>query len=269
MKKWRFLFQFCSLLLVSLIIYYISSFNSRQKDNRVYGAYPPPGGSITKIMGDLPYRVNLPMIINNPTPTTVEPPPSSLSYYISENSYQKLYNLGCNEGMFNRSDALVLLDFGSPWNDGTNYGTTLLWYGDTPRRATIADIEIMVKGYLTGYHSCRSATGSSHLTLGIGTSNNGAYIISEHGKQWAGLTLNVYNWIESPPSWKDHMTVVSAIDIELDWASPSITKQWVEAYNGVSGRKDYYNYGTCEGCPTKTDNIAPNNGWTKDDIWYV
>lgn len=132
-----------------------------------------------------------------------------------------------------------------------------------------SDIEYAVKGFISGYHSCNS--NGSHITIAVGTSNSGDNVSYEHGQAWGEMIKRLDGWIKSPPSWGDTIEVVAAIDIEPSWNTSNTTLSWIDGYDSVSGRKTYYNVGTCDSCPYRdhTDWTPAGYSWSLDQIWYV
>jgi hypothetical protein len=181
---------------------------------------------------------------------------------------------------------LVILDFGQPWGEGSQYGTLLL---QEPQYnlASTNDIIVYVKNFISGYMAC--SDGVSTIDVGIGTSNFALYrdgvctslswFCTEekaynHGKAWAAMVNTVNNWVIQN-NYASLVTVSGANDIELSWNTAKITIAWVDGFN--DGNNDangndkfvFYNYGACEGCPTR---LAPNTNpdlvfdWT---LFYV
>ncbi len=202
----------------------------------------------------------------------------SRNYYMDTVNETRLYNLGqqeCEKTPYGE-DIVVVLDFGPPIRIGSSYGTQL-FHTRTP--VTTQQIYDAVVDYLRGFHVCKSATGDQeyHLTISIGTNNNDDLggLIREHGQAWADLVNDVNDWIESPPSWAQWLTARGGIDIELSppFAGPVATREWIAGYISAwqVGTSFYYDYGTCEDCPTTIGAQCPqmHQGWTCEDVWYI
>jgi hypothetical protein len=204
-----------------------------------------------------------------------DPPLSTVSYDMGYNeeyphnlNWDKLYNLGCNQGISTPSDftGYSILNFGEPWQEGTIYSTKLF---DRPYFSFIsfAEIDSLSIAFLHGYLDC--APDSSRLILAIGTSNYGPNVSYEHGEALAQVINNIVNWIETPPSYEAKIGVVGAIDNELDWNEPSDSFNWRNGYIYNSSRFYLY-FGDCAGCPTqKYFYWLPDNNWTIDDVYQM
>lgn len=184
----------------------------------------------------------------------------------------KLYYMGRDEGTVTPAgeDIVVILDFGPPWTNGTDYGTRLFV---THEYVTTAQIYDAVTWYLTGFYE--TSPDDAHLMLSIGTNNNPNFggLTWEHGVAWAGLVHDVYVWITSDPSWADRLGVRGGTDVEpgFDPNGPSRTRAWVDGYaSAYTDYLFYYDYGTCDSCPySGCLNCIPPTPWVLDDIWYV
>lgn len=275
MKKYHIL-RFLIMVIVAFSIYFFSSQSTSSNGNSAFAAYPPPQQIQNINLKGLPFSILLPIIYSTEQITNPLPPPSTLSRYVQSLDYNSFYQLGCTEGSAGRDDPFVILNFGDPRRDDSTspptFGTYLKVYYTTIT-ASIDQIENDVYGYIRGYHSCYQV--GKRITLAVGTTNgkyfsNQNYVDNAHGAKWAEMIARIDTWIKNPTSWEDHVSIAGAIDIELPWNSAAITKAWVNGYEGTIGRKNYYNYGTCDSCPSDTyPNIAPSNGWSLDDIWYV
>jgi hypothetical protein len=216
---------------------------------------------------DPDYKIMLPVILMPPPPA----PPYSISRYISTTDDSTMENLGRSEGERGITNAIVILNFGSPYVDDLEdpqiYGTYLFDYTSTP---SIFQIEGAVKKFLYGYHS--TAPANTFITVAIGTSNSGnsLYLSGQHGIKWAEMVNRIESWIKSSPSWEYQMEVAGAIDIEPAYNTAADTKPWAEAYDSVNTML-LYNFGSCDSCPyrDRTDWTPEPFGWSLDDIWYV
>jgi hypothetical protein len=213
------------------------------------------------------WRVYLPVILKN------FPPPATTSRYMYTTDSNALYTWGCNQGSAGENGVIVL-DFGKPEQSGSTYGASLFGFGF---RST-AQIETAVKQFLRGYWDCSPS--GAYIVLAIGTSNCGppvcgpSAVNNAHGQAWAQMVNNVATWISLPPSYASKMSVAGANDIEMDFNTSTNTRAWVDGYDAVNNWP-YYNFGDCAGCPYVLPSgggcpsCTPNNGWTKDDVWYV
>lgn len=212
----------------------------------------------------------LPLVFKPPLPAP--PEHFSTSWYVTMYSMNSLYNKGLAAGELTklrpgRQDQLVILDFGQPWGKNNQYGTLLLLEsrkdsdGDWLLTST-AQIETAVRNYITGF--IVNNDGESKLDIGIGTTNfnlsyyqtriclSGFFCGTEepykHGKAWALMVKNVYNWVVEQ-GYANQVSIAGAIDIELSWNSPTVSHAWANGFNDYDqGVYIYYNFGTCEGC---------------------
>lgn len=185
--------------------------------------------------------------------------PQTTSRYMTTVDSVTLFNLGCAQTY---QSGLLILDFGSPRYNGTDYGTSLF-----QGFAAISSIESAVRYFLNGYYVCG---GGGFMTVAVGTTSHGSQVTSEHGAAWGEMMTRLNNYISN---YRDRLAVVGAIDIEpggvpnTGWSSPTVTRAWVDGYSSTSPVR-YYNYGSADGCQT-TGTSPCNNGWTPEDLWYV
>lgn len=213
------------------------------------------------------WRAYLPIVLKNfpPSPTT--------SRYMYTTDSNALYTWGCNQGSAGES-GVVVLDFGKPEQSGSTYGASLFGYGF---RST-AQIENAVEQFLRGYWDCSPS--GAFIVVAVGTSNCGppvcgpSAVNNAHGQAWAQMVNNIATWISAPPSYASKEDIAGANDIELDFNTSTNTRAWVDGYDSVNNRF-YYNFGDCAGCPyvvpggSSCPGCTPNNGWTREDVWYV
>ncbi|MHB8455881.1 MAG: hypothetical protein ACYDDO_14575 [Acidiferrobacterales bacterium] len=183
--------------------------------------------------------------------------PQSTSRYMSTTDPTTLFNLGCAQ---TNQVGVMILDFGQPWYNGTEYGTL---FPVTLSFASIPAIETAVKYFLNGYYVCG---GTGHLTVGIGTNNYGTGTTYAHGQAWGQMMTQLDAYVAGIPTFSNHVSVVGASDIELAWNSPTVSRAWVDGYSSTSS-VSYYNYGDAQGCPPAGTSCT--NGWTQQDVWYV
>ncbi len=191
--------------------------------------------------------------------------PQTTSRYMQTVNPTTLYNLGCSQ---TNQRGVLVLNFGAPRYNGTDYGTTLYQAsGFTP----ILDIETAMRAFLDGYYYCNGRPGNGVMTVAVGTTSFGSQVTSAHGVAWGQMLARLNAFVSGPPYLGDRLSVAGAIDIELDvrrgWATPANARAWVDGYASTSP-VSYYNYGDAQGCPTA--GIGPcSNGWAQEDVWYV
>ncbi len=218
----------------------------------------------------------LPVVMNN---TPVPQPTPFLwtnSYYITSIEPDKMYNLGCDLGTRDAitdgiQDSLVILDFGSPTNKNGELGASLL--SSNPTATTT--LALAVETYAKGYYDCTAGDYSSHLTIGIGTTNyqlsggtgwTGA-VTRDHGHAWTWMVNAVNDYIIQQ-GYSSQVSVVGANDLEVSFNTPANTIPWIDAYDDWN-LYPLIDFGDLAGCPTR---LRPDwtcgNGWTMDNVWY-
>lgn len=205
-------------------------------------------------------------------------PPYTTSWYMKTVDATTLYNMGCALGTHDKNtpgtqDNVVILDYGQPWVQNSTYGTLMWKTGGGTQFVTTTQIANAAEQFGKGYWVCTgSADTTSQLYLAIGTSNYGGYVNSGHGTAWAQMVNLVNSWF-STYGYTSQVKARGAIDIELEWNSPSVTRTWVDGYTSA-WQYPFYNFGDASGCPSPT---YPNwdcgtsqyPGWTSEDVWYV
>lgn len=185
--------------------------------------------------------------------------PQTTARYMQSVDPVTFFNLGCTQ---TNQSGVVILDFGQPWFDGTNYGSKL---PDSLEFVSISDIESAVRYFLNGYYICG---GKGFMTVAVGTNNYGTVNTNfAHGQAWGQMLARLNSYISGPPSLRDRLAVVGAIDIEIGWNTPTNSRAWVDGYASASP-VNYYNYGDAQGCPTAGTGSC-DFGWTQEDVWYV
>jgi hypothetical protein len=185
-----------------------------------------------------------------------------------------LYNLGCAQGLSstNNTNIVVVLDFGQPAFDGTNYGANLLTKFSPPYDfVTVGTVLFVSEGFVYGFYNCSPS--NAHLTLALGLNNTGGNQVNyNHGVAWAQLVNSLNNWITSPPSYGTKVTAKGGMDIEAAYNTAANTLSWVDGYSSAytAGTSYYYDFGSCDSCPyTQCPTCQPLNHWTLEDIWSV
>jgi len=225
-----------------------------------------------------------PTVTRTPWPTftpTPTPGPTpfiySTSHYVQSLSSLALADLGCQLGERDRTTpdaqtSIVVLDFGQPYGEDGAYGVKLF---SVYTFVTTSQIQTAARAFATGYWNCTGSDTQSRVTLAVGTSNYGAWFrtgsnASNHGKAWAGMVASLANWLAAQP-YGAQVTAAGAIDIELNWNKPDVTRAWVNGFDSADGGlHHYYDFGDCASCPSRTyPGWTPDNDWTLADVWYV
>jgi hypothetical protein len=219
-------------------------------------------------------RTRTPTSTYTPRPPGV-PPPYTTSYYMTTTDYDTLYRLGQTSGQraVPAQNVVIFLDFGQPWNENSTWGVAI--FGSLEFRST-AQIYTAIQAFCRGFYL--TAPANAHLTVAIGTSNYdspgswGRFVGRDHGIAWGQMVKSLNEWVATPPTWADKITVAGAIDAEPGWNTAANTRGWTDGYNqAVSGSgSTYLNYGSCDSCPfDRCTTCVPSNGWTFEDIWYI
>jgi hypothetical protein len=161
---------------------------------------------------------------------------------------------------------IVVLDYGEPYTDGTNWGTSD--YASGNPFVSTAQIATAVQGYLDGYALC-NVPATNTLTLAVGTSNFGSHVVAAHAQAWEAMVASLGTYVAGKTYPNE--TVVAANDMETGWSSASVTRAWLDAYVAASNTIPIYNYGDAGGCPSSSFAVGGicNGGWTQGDVAYV
>lgn len=205
------------------------------------------------------------------------PPPVSISHYISwgstELTTQNFFNMGKTMGLslspgFN---GVVILQFGEPWYEGSMYKVYDYAYGFV--LIPIADVEILIKAYLSGFHLNSNA--NVYLIVVLGITNQGPYFSKfddpiGFGQAWGYMISNLINWINVPPSYAGKLTVVGGVDNELSWNNAQKSINWKNGYLATSSQPYIY-YGDCNSCPYygEPDWSPEPWGWTLEQVYAM
>ncbi|HQN42559.1 MAG TPA: hypothetical protein PLA25_00385 [Anaerolineaceae bacterium] len=241
------------------------------------------------LISKLPYKVFMPIILVAPPPPPPPLiPPYSTSIYLNTASPSAAYSLGYAAGQHDLAlagaqDSLIILDYGQPWEENGVWGVAVFGNYDF---YPLADIAASAREFGHGYYDGAGADTASHITLGIGINSYGSYgtgstdpavradAAYEHGLAYAAMVESAANWVINN-GYGSQVRIVGAKDIELAWNKAQVSHAWVNGYssyfpNPASYHIPYYNFGTCENCPTRLDtSLVPGNGWTMEQIWYV
>ncbi len=195
----------------------------------------------------------------NVTQTAVAAPAYTTSYYESSTSAGTLQNQGCSAAQ--GPSGVVVLDFGEPAYSGGVYGTKDFG-GNFDSDDSVFHA---VANFIYGAWNCH--TSATNIAVAIGTSNYGGWMGSYStsawyaaGQQWGNTVNNAQSYSVSN-GYNSYIGVIGADDIEVEWASYSLTSNFVNGYNNTSSRA-FFDYGDDSG----GTNPAP---WTAYQLWYV
>lgn len=186
-----------------------------------------------------------------PIATAATFPGYSTSYYIVSYNTTTAYNEGCSLGTAVKNftkpqTTLVVLDFFSQYYSG-GWGTK----GDDGVFHAISAAESVAHEWAHGFWICTGSDTTARLILAMGTRNiwfpntlTNAQVATR-GTEWADV-VDLVN--TNLGSYASQVTVQGAIDAEVNWASPSPTLAWANAYDAATTHI-YYDYGDAAGCP--------------------
>ncbi len=202
-------------------------------------------------------------------------PPADWSYYVTVYDTTNAYNLGCDQGTFDKSqspyaNSLVILDFGVQTSSGSGTIATF-----TNATLTNSQVSNMVYQFARGYFNCTGIDSTSILDLGVGTNDSDNYSTSTYsalGTDWANLMESINSSLAGS-GYTAQVQLYGANDIE-DWygagtyVPASDANAWVNAY-AAAANPGYFDYGDADGCSTTTDtNTACANGYDQYDYYY-
>lgn len=210
-------------------------------------------------------------------------PLTTTTWYQDSVSTSLMDSKGCNtadsiENGQLPSNGLIVMLYGAPveFADGS-WGATAF---GSPDRKT-GEIRDAMKAWGAGFHRCLSSSIRSGVLyrLAVATSNqfNASWSntkIGNHATQWANMVKNIHDHFVSQ-GWSADVAAYGGSDMELAWAGPNATKAWANAYDGVTGRRLYYNVGDAAGCQTFSSG-GPSScgsgsftGWDSADVFDI
>ena len=200
------------------------------------------------------------------------PPPApamTTSRYIVTTSLSQMDTAGCNQGLAGESGQ-VILDFGYPFQDSYTgyYGTKLLRYPDYPFVDSLSEEHLAVD-FMLGWARCAPSNTTLEVALGLNNSSKYWQFTADHAQDWASMTSDLASIVSGDSRLVGRVSVAGAMDIEFDWNGPTITRQWVDAFD-PGWLVPFYNFGSCDSCPWfQYPAWQPLNGWSNEDIYYV
>ncbi len=190
------------------------------------------------------------------------------SRYVDSLIPSRLNSWGCAAGQA-ATTGVIVLAFGQPYPVALpGGGTTNGVYYFAAELATIAQVEIAARNFITGYANC--SVPAVPITVALGVNNYRGATNFEHGKDWGAMVSRVAASVAAAP-YSQTVNVVGAIDAEPGFYGPIPTRAWVDGYASMTTRP-LINFGSCDGCPTSGApvlNTVIGGGWTINDVWYV
>lgn len=207
-------------------------------------------------------------------------PPTTTSYYVAVGStetntsidswaYNAGYALGQRDlGLTGTQNSSVILDFGSPYYNGTSYGTT-----GRGRFMSVNDVRLAVVAFAHGYYVGTGTDTSSQLTIITGVNNSGStYIDYNDGRAWSFLIQNIASDFVTN-GYSSQVSSRGGIDAEPDYSTATASSNWMSGYTSAYTSPYYvYDYGAASGCPQSGSTATAgscNNSWTQYNVWYM
>lgn len=146
---------------------------------------------------------------------------------------------------------------------------------------TTGKIREAIKAWANGFYRCLNPEGRSFTSFRIASGVTNQYPSAwgntqarNHGEQWAKMIKNVNEYLQAQDRFGP-IAARGAVDIELGYDGPVISRAWTNGYNDVSGRYAYYNFGDAAGCRTFDSGDADScgtatfPGWDSSDLHYI
>lgn len=251
-------------------------------------AYPVPG-DVLRPRGGLasrPFRIYLPQVPNGNNGGSGSAPVATRSRYVGVDYVRDAVELG-RFAAREHPNGIVILAFGQPIVENLIPGTYLpgsVNFAPINLLTSDSDIKGAVQSFILGYCG-ESPPSSARLTVAAGVSNRAAdgtasNLSTTHGQQWGLMIRDINDWLRQPANavCNTYVDVAAAVDVEPNFAQYAPSRRWIDGYrstaisviNGVSIPWEYYNFGSCDGCPTNSlPNNTPDNGWTVDNIYQL
>lgn len=218
-------------------------------------------------------------------------PMTTTSYYVETTNtetdaqldtwmYWRGYELGQQtQATSNATDNAVILEFGQPRIIGGVYGAS--GYKGSGYHLTMNSIGLASLYFAYGYWD---GVGSrmTPLRMILSTNNSGINNLTDselynHGQAWINMVKTVQSSVQYY-GWNSKVSTYGGNDMEIGYATPSKTMQWVNGYN--SQYSDYFylfDIGDAAGCPLYNTTNVPaacpttpvDYGWTQEDKWNV
>ena len=214
-------------------------------------------------------------------------PMTTTSYYVNTTdtetdaqlqnwAYQKGYALGQQTyASGNATDNAVILDFGQPRLVNGVYGAS--GYKSGTNYLSTNSITLAALYFAYGYWNGIGTVKATPLRMIIGTSNSGMNSWTDanlytHGQTWINMVKNIQYNVQYY-GWSSKVATYGGNDIEMGYAPPAKTMQWVNGYNSQYASGFYlFDFGDANSCPQSgTTNVpaACANGWNQENVWQV
>lgn len=236
--------------------------------------YPPPATSQPATPQN--YTYHLPLIIRT------FPPPAAPSYYIE--NLNTLYDLGYTLGIHDHDtpssqDNLVILDYGYPAKQGSEYGAFLV-FDQSGTFYSMSRIITSAIDFARGYYYGTGSDVGSHLRIIIGFNSccneNTVTFFRGHGTAFGQAVDSIRSGIGV---YSNQVDAVGGGDIEMSFNGPFSTAEWFNSYMASSTCVPGSN-SSVDGCFYNFGNLAisisgticaneQSDPWNACDVWYV
>jgi hypothetical protein len=202
-------------------------------------------------------------------------PPYFLSNYVTSLNYSNWDSYGCQQVHYSTGEGVsqisLILDFGTPWDTGGEYGTVLPQSGIFAQwdSGGQSGIRFLIANFLLGYWNCHTSKSPS-IILVIGDANVYTYSNNTNA-YWMGQVVDaVDGWLQSN-GWSGLEYAVAGSDTETEWASYSPTVAYLQTVYDNEGAAWIYDFGDAGGCSTSSYSSGGscNNGWTQSQVLSI
>lgn len=210
-------------------------------------------------------------------------PLTATSWYQDSVSTTLMDSKGCNtadniDAGNDPTQGIVIFSYGNPVKfSSTQWGASAFGSPDV----TTGQIRDAIEAWAAGFNRCLGSLVRPYTDFIVmaSTTNNfpGSWTssdVSGHAQQWANMAKNINTYIVNQ-GWSNVVTAAAAIDMEMGWAGPTLSRSWADAYSGVTSRRPYYNFGDAAGCQTfsagseTSCGTASYPGWGSNDVYYI
>ncbi len=187
----------------------------------------------------------------------------------SENHY---YNRGCTlannvDSGIKPVDSLTVLGFGMPIKfSGSSWGASLFGGPDS----TISTIRQLSQNFALGFYDClhnhfataKIALMTSNYNINGWTNSD----LGDHGAAWGQMINGANTWAQNQ-GVSAVVSFAGSSDIEVEWATPTKTRAWVDGFGAGVNDWNLFNVGNATDCTAGSASCY--GAWDKVDLWYV
>jgi hypothetical protein len=164
----------------------------------------------------------------------------------------------------------------------TNNGASLFngYSSSGSWKSTIA-IGNAAKSYSDGFYRCLGERSTTDYNLVIAVSNQypdgnnslginwDANRAGNHGTAWGQMVSDVRSY-QANHGYTGVIIAEGGVDSEAGYAGPTMTRHWVDGFDGTPNSGLDWNFGSADGCPQFGQGGTGCNGsWTQSDYYYI